>query len=71
MPTWSQQLARLTDAERFPALNAILASGVLDQDDDPDDEFTFGLERVLDGIEVLVRSRGVAPQPSTRGQTPG
>jgi hypothetical protein len=28
-------------------------------------------ERVLDGIEVLVRSRGVAPQPSTRGQTPG
>jgi AcrR family transcriptional regulator len=71
MPTWSQQLARLTDAERFPALHATLASGVLDQDDDPDDEFTFGLERVLDGIEVLVRSRGVAPQPSTRGQTPG
>ena len=60
MPTWSQQLARLTDAERFPALHAALASGVLDQDDDPDDEFSFGLERVLDGIEALVRQRAAA-----------
>jgi len=60
MPTWSQQLARLTDAERFPALHAALASGVLDEDDDPDDEFSFGLERVLDGIEALVRRRGAA-----------
>ena len=57
MPAWSRQLARLTDAERFPALHAALASGVFDQDDDPDDEFTFGLERVLDGIEALVVSR--------------
>jgi AcrR family transcriptional regulator len=63
MPTWSQQLTRLTDAERFPALHAALASGVFDQDDDPDDEFTFGLERLLDGIEALVRSRP-NPQPS-------
>jgi AcrR family transcriptional regulator len=69
MPTWSQQLARLTDAERFPALHAALASGVFDQDDDPDDEFTFGLERLLDGIEALVRTRHA--QPSSRGLTPG
>jgi hypothetical protein len=27
------------------------------QDDDPDDEFIFGLERVLDGICALVRAR--------------
>ena len=58
MPTWSQQLVILTDAERFPALHAALGSGVFDQDDDPDDEFVFGLERVLDGIEALVRTRG-------------
>ena len=57
MPTWSQQLGRLTDPDRFPALHAALRSGVFDQDDDPDDEFTFGLERVLDGIEALVRAR--------------
>ena len=52
--------ARLTDPERFPALHAALGSGVFDQDDDADDEFTFGLERVLDGIEALVRRRGAA-----------
>lgn len=58
MPTWGRQIARLTDAERFPALHAALATDVFEQDDDPDDEFTFGLERVLDGIEALVRTRG-------------
>jgi AcrR family transcriptional regulator len=57
MPTWAQQLTRLTDADRFPALHAALASGVFDQDDDPDDEFVFGLERLLDGVEVLVENR--------------
>jgi hypothetical protein len=51
-------LARLVDPERFPELSAVLATGALD--DDPDDfgaDFVFGLERILDGIEVLVRSR--------------
>lgn len=57
MPTWSRQLRRVTDAKRFPALHAALASGVLDRDDDPDDEFAFGLERVLDGVDALVRAR--------------
>jgi AcrR family transcriptional regulator len=57
MPTWGRQLRRLTDPERFPALRAALASGVFDHDDDPDDEFIFGLERILDGIDALVRAR--------------
>jgi AcrR family transcriptional regulator len=61
MPTWARQLERLTDAERFPALRAALASGAFDQDDDPDDEFVFGLERILDGIEALVVSRRPGP----------
>jgi len=25
--------------------------------DDPDDEFIFGLERILDGLDALVRTR--------------
>lgn len=58
MPRWGRQIAALTDPERFPALHAALATEVFDQDDDPDDEFMFGLERVLDGIEALVRRRG-------------
>jgi AcrR family transcriptional regulator len=57
MPHWGQLLASLTDAEQFPALHAALASEAFDQDDDPDDEFVFGLERILDGIAALVRTR--------------
>jgi AcrR family transcriptional regulator len=57
MPTWGGLLAQLTEPEDFPSLHAALASGVFDQDDDPEDEFAFGLERVLDGIDTLVRKR--------------
>lgn len=60
MPAWAGQLRRLTDPERFPALHLALASEAFTRDDDPDDEFTFGLERVLDGIEALVTRRGAA-----------
>jgi AcrR family transcriptional regulator len=54
---YARLMARLTDPDRFPALNAVLAAGVFDVADDPDDEFVFGLERILDGIEALVRER--------------
>jgi len=57
MPAWAGQLRRLTDPKRFPALHAALASEVFTRDDDPDDEFTFGLERLLDGVDALVRRR--------------
>jgi AcrR family transcriptional regulator len=43
--------------ERFPALHAVLAAGVFDEPDEGDDEFAFGLERVLDGIETLIEKR--------------
>ena len=49
-----------TDPQRFPAVTAVLEADVMDQPDGPDDEFVFGLERLLDGIEVLVRERGAA-----------
>lgn len=54
---YSQLLRRLTDPERFPALTEILDEGVFDEEDDPDYDFIFGLERVLDGIEQLIDSR--------------
>ena len=50
----------MTDAERFPALHAVIAAGVLDEPDEPDEpdyDFNFGLERVLDGIETLIEKR--------------
>jgi hypothetical protein len=57
MSGYGRLLRRLTDAERFPALHEAVTAGVFDQADHPDAEFTFGLDRVLDGIEALVRSR--------------
>jgi AcrR family transcriptional regulator len=57
MPGWAAVLARVTDPERFPALHAALGSVAFLQDDDPDDEFVFGLARVLDGVEALIRER--------------
>jgi AcrR family transcriptional regulator len=57
MSQYSRTLLRLTDPERFPALRAVLEAGVFDHADDPDDEFRFGLARILDGVEVLVRER--------------
>ena len=54
MSAYADLLRGLLDPERFPALHALLAAGVFDHADDPDVEFTFGLERILDGIDVLV-----------------
>jgi AcrR family transcriptional regulator len=54
MATYPRMLGQLTDPRRFPALTAFIAAGVFDQADDPDDEFIFGLDRILDGIAALV-----------------
>jgi AcrR family transcriptional regulator len=59
---WAALVRRLADPERFPALARLIASGAFDDDPEqaaayPDDEFDFGLQRILDGIEALHRSR--------------
>ncbi|MET7879695.1 TetR/AcrR family transcriptional regulator [Micromonospora sp. DT68] len=57
MPAYGRMVGRLIDPVRFPALHRVLRTGVLDQSDDPADEFAFGLDRILDGIEALVHRR--------------
>ncbi|MEE4588717.1 TetR/AcrR family transcriptional regulator C-terminal domain-containing protein [Streptomyces antimycoticus] len=57
MAAWARPLGKLTDAERFPAVTAALRAGELDTPGGPDDEFVFGLERILDGVEALVSAR--------------
>jgi AcrR family transcriptional regulator len=55
MATYPRMLSQLTDPKRFPALTAFIAAGVFDAADGPDDEFIFGLERILDGIAALIQ----------------
>lgn len=57
MSSYGRMLTKVADPQRFPAISKFVAAGVFDTADDPDDEFIFGLERLLDGIDVLVRSR--------------
>jgi AcrR family transcriptional regulator len=47
-------MTRLASAERFPALHRAISSGALDDDDDIEVELEFGLERILDGVAVLI-----------------
>jgi len=54
MPGYGAVLGRLTEATDFPALHRAIASGALDDDDDIDAEFNFGLERILDGVQALI-----------------
>ena len=54
MARYGTMLRELTDAERFPALAAFLDAGVFDIADPPEDEFVFGLERILDGMAALI-----------------
>jgi len=44
----------LIEGGDFPALADALASGALEDEDDPDSEFHFGLERILDGVAELI-----------------
>ncbi len=58
MSRYAETLSRLIDGKQFPALSNSLASGAFEQDDDdPDEDFRFGLKTVLDGVAVLVRQR--------------
>ena len=50
-------LDRLADAESFPGIRALLDARVFLGQDAIGEEFQFGLDRVLDGIDALVRAR--------------
>jgi AcrR family transcriptional regulator len=63
--SYSDLLARLTDAESFPAIHGLLAARVFVGEGAIEDDFGFGLDRILDGIDVLIRTR--AGPPPTRG----
>jgi AcrR family transcriptional regulator len=61
MPRYGELIKKLTTADEYPALHAVVDAGTFDPGgedfDDLDYDFRFGLERVLDGIESLINRR--------------
>jgi AcrR family transcriptional regulator len=54
-------IRKLTTAAEYPALHAVVASGAFEDSETPadalDQDFEFGLERILEGVAELVRRR--------------
>ncbi|MER5892151.1 TetR/AcrR family transcriptional regulator [Streptomyces sp. NPDC001876] len=67
MARWERTMGRLVDPVRHPALTRLMGSGVMSEPDDPDYEFVFGLARLLDGTEVLIRRRRTEGQDIKSG----
>jgi Tetracyclin repressor-like, C-terminal domain len=57
MASYGRLLRKLLDPARFPALTRAVEAGVFDAPGVDDEDFEFGLERILDGIEALVGQR--------------
>ncbi|HEX3802139.1 MAG TPA: TetR/AcrR family transcriptional regulator C-terminal domain-containing protein [Solirubrobacteraceae bacterium] len=58
-PTYGAILSQLIDPEHYPAIHRAIAAGTLDDDDgaDFDADFDYGLERILDGVDALIRRK--------------
>ncbi|MFD8691516.1 TetR/AcrR family transcriptional regulator [Streptomyces sp. NPDC059651] len=54
---YARTVNRLVDPVRHPALSRLMAAGAMRVPDEFDHEFRFGLARVLDGVDVLIRTR--------------
>lgn len=58
---YGELIKKLTTADEYPALHAVVDAGTFDDEgedfDNLDYDFRFGLERVLDGIEALIGRR--------------
>jgi AcrR family transcriptional regulator len=65
---YSEVLRELVTEERFPDLFPVVASGVYT--DDEEDDFAFGLERLLDGVERYVEGRESGTAPDTEAESP-
>ncbi|MEU0370409.1 TetR/AcrR family transcriptional regulator [Streptomyces sp. NPDC006283] len=65
MGRYAETLERFADPERYPALAKLLESRVMHEPDSADFEFVFGLERLMDGVQVLIDRRGRVNGPGS------
>jgi AcrR family transcriptional regulator len=73
---WRDTLAGLIDAERFPEVSSVLATGAFEaQSPDPegDPDLDFGVHCILEGVDRLARRErlGARPDPTDPGSTDG
>ncbi|MEE4493970.1 TetR/AcrR family transcriptional regulator [Streptomyces sp. BE230] len=71
MEGYARTLDRLVDPVRHPALSRLLETEGVWTWEERDHGFRFGLERVLDGIDVLIRSRAQGHGAEASGTRPG
>ncbi|WP_026422529.1 TetR/AcrR family transcriptional regulator [Actinokineospora inagensis] len=57
MVRYATNLARVLTADAFPELIGVMHSGMMEQDDEWDEEFAWSLERVLDGLATLIATK--------------
>jgi AcrR family transcriptional regulator len=58
-------LKRFDREERYPALGGILKQGAFEETDEnlgTDETLEFGLQRLLDGVEVFIRAKSAQPE---------
>ena len=61
----------LIDPQRFPEVSAVAATGAFDDQAGIDGELSYGLERILDGVEHLLQREHATPaNKSARQQRP-
>ncbi|MFJ7998707.1 TetR/AcrR family transcriptional regulator [Streptomyces sp. NPDC096310] len=58
MEGYGRTLRRLADPARYPSVARLLAEGGLEEDGEPDADFLFGLNCLLDGVDALIRRQG-------------
>ena len=59
--TYGDILRRLVDPAKFPALTAVIESGAFDDSHNyTDEDFEFGLQRILDGIAAHLAAKSRA-----------
>ncbi len=57
LDSYGSVLKKLIEPRDFPFVSAAIDKGAFDEDDSADDEFRFGLDRILDGVDTLMRAR--------------
>jgi AcrR family transcriptional regulator len=51
------------DLSAYPSLHVAVAAGIFEDGATPEEDFAFGLDRVLDGVEALIQRSSPRPVP--------